>query len=171
MYEPRLRFESRRARASDADAIAEAHLDSIRSIGPRFYAADVVDAWGRGLTGELYRKAMEGGEVFFIAIGTVDGVDTVLGFASDYRIEGTRHGTSVYVRGCAARCGVGTALLRLAEAHAAAAGARSIHIDASLAGAGFYRTMGYEELGRGNVRLMSGYPIGCVHMRKMVGIP
>jgi GNAT superfamily N-acetyltransferase len=161
-------LETRRAHPSDVDAIAEAHRDSIRSLGAPFYPPNVADAWEEGLAGDVYRKAMEGGEVFFIATGKVAGTALVLGFASDYCIEGSKHGTSVYVRGIAARRGIGSALLQLAEAHAAATGATSIHIEASLAGVEFYRRNGYTEAGRGESRLMSGTTIPCVFMQKVV---
>jgi GNAT superfamily N-acetyltransferase len=167
VYSPTIaELEIRRAERSDVDAIAQAHRDSIQSIGPAFYPADAVDAWQEGLTGTVYLDAMDAGEVFFIATGKVDGVALVLGFASDYCIEGATHGTSVYVRGMAARRAVGTALLQWAEEHAAANGAASIQIEASLAGAAFYRANGYSEIGRGEARLMSGRAIACVFMRK-----
>lgn len=159
-------FETRRALPADADAIAEAHRDSIRTLGPAFYPRPVVDDWQTGLTGDVYRNAMQGGEVFFIARGEVDGAAVVLGFASDYAIEGTQHGTSVYIRGIAARRGIGSTLLRLAEAHAVESGATSIRVEASLAGVEFYRANGFIETGRGQTRLMSGRPIACVFMRK-----
>jgi ribosomal protein S18 acetylase RimI-like enzyme len=161
-------FEVRRALPSDAEAIAVAHRDSIRSIGRRFYPPGVVDDWQEGLTGEVYVKAMERGEVFFIAIGDVDGASAVLGFASDYSIDGMRDGTSVYVRGGAARQGIGSALLRLAEEHAIGRGANSLDVEASLAGVEFYKANGFEELGRGETHLMSGRPIACVFMRKVL---
>lgn len=160
------KFETRRADPSDVEAIAQAHRDSIRSIGPTFYAPHVVDAWEEGLRGDVYRKAMEGGEVFFIATGDIDRQSVVLGFASDYRLDGTSHGTSVYVRGVAARRGIGSTLLRMAEAHAVSAGAEQIRVEASLAGVDFYKANGFVELGRGETRLMSGHPIACVFMRK-----
>jgi GNAT superfamily N-acetyltransferase len=158
----------RQADLSDADGIADAHRDSIRSIGHAFYPPADVEAWKDGLAGGLYRRAMTGGEIFFIATGIVDGIPLVLGFASDYRIEGPIHGTSVYVRGIAARRGVGSALLRRAEAHALAHGATSIRIEASLAGVEFYRANGYAELRRGETRLTSGHPMACVFMRKEI---
>jgi GNAT superfamily N-acetyltransferase len=158
--------QTRRAEPSDADDIAPAHRDSIRSLGARFYPPNVADDWEQGLTGDVYRKAMEGGEVFFIATGTVDGEELVLGFATDYCIERSMHGTSVYVRGIAARCGIGSALLRLAETHAVANGATSLQIEASLAGVEFYAANGFSEVGRGETQLMSGRPIACVFMRK-----
>jgi ribosomal protein S18 acetylase RimI-like enzyme len=162
---------TRRASPADADAMALAHRDSIRSIGPRFYPPAVVDDWEKGLTADVYHAAMDRGEVFFIATGNVDGEPTVLGFASDYRIEGTKHGASAYVRGVATRRGIGSTLLHLAEAHAVAHGATRMVIEASLAGVEFYRALGFEEVGRGNAQLMSGRPIACVFMRKDLVFP
>jgi ribosomal protein S18 acetylase RimI-like enzyme len=161
-----LTFEVRQAEPADAAGVGEAHRDSIRSIGPGYYPPHVVRDWGAGLTPEVYANAMRSGEAFFIAVGEIDGVRTVLGFATDYRIDGRQHGTSVYVRGAAARRGIGTALLRRAEAHALARGATSIRIEASLAGVAFYQANGFVEVGRGETRLTSGQPIACVFMVK-----
>ena len=128
---------------------------------------DVVEAWGAGLTPELYISAMESGEVFFIATGHIDGQPEVLGF-STHRVDDRIDGTSVYVRGSAARRGIGTTLLRLAEAHAIARGASSIHIQASLAGVAFYQANGFGEIGRGGAILTSGRSLPCVFMRKLL---
>jgi GNAT superfamily N-acetyltransferase len=108
-----------------------------------------VEYWQEAITGELYFKAMEAGEVFFIAIGDADGSRAVLGFASDYCIEGQKHGTSVYLRGRSARRGVGSALLARTEAHAASNGATSIEIEASLAGVPFFNANAFIEVRRG----------------------
>ena len=157
--------QTRRAGVSDAEAIALAHADSIRTIGCFFYSSEVVAAWSSELTQDLYIRAMEGGEAFFIATGELDGQTVVLGFAT-HRVDDDQDGASVYVRGRAARRGIGTALLRLAEDHARAHGANSIQIQASLAGVEFYKANGFEELGRGEARLMSGHSMPCVFMRK-----
>ena len=114
-------FHFRRADPVDADAIAEAHRDSIQSLGPACYPQSVVDDWQDGLTGDVYRNAMRKGEVFFIATGRVGAGTLVLGFSSDYAIEGSTHGTSVYIRGSAARRGIGSRLLTMAEEHAKSA--------------------------------------------------
>ena len=158
--------ELRRAERTDVDDIAPAHRDSIASIGPSYYPPQVVSAWQDSITGTLYLNAMDGGEVFFIATASLDGRPVVLGFASDYRIEGSTHGTSVYVRGIAARRGLGSRLLHLAEAHAIANGATSIRVEASLPGVEFYKAKGFTEIGRGETRLTSGHPMACVFMRK-----
>jgi GNAT superfamily N-acetyltransferase len=154
----------RRAEAIDADDIADAHLDSIRSIGSRFYSADIVAEWGSRVAGSLYLNAMEGGEVFFIAIGSA-GEPQVLGFSS-HRVDDGEHRTAVYVRGSAARQGVGSALFRAAEADAAAAGAPSIHVDASLAAVDFYLENGFVEIGKGQHPIGINLLMPCVFMRK-----
>lgn len=158
-------LQVRPATHADAEAIAAAHLDSIRSLGPACYPPDVVDAWGSGLTPDIYVNAMKGGEVFFVATGLVNGETVVLGF-STHRVDDEQDGTSVYVRGCAARQGIGTQLLQRAEEHARASGAISVHIQASLVGVEFYKAHGYEALGRGEAALMSGHKMPCVFMRK-----
>jgi GNAT superfamily N-acetyltransferase len=160
-------IETRPATEEDASAIALAHIDSIRTVGPQFYPPDVVEAWCEGLTADIYAKAMRGGEAFFIATGRLDVHHVVLGFAT-HRVDDEQDGTSVYVRGGAARQGIGTALLRLAEQHARVHGATSIQIQASLAGVSFYTANGFEELGRSEAVLMSGKSMACVLMRKQL---
>jgi putative acetyltransferase len=158
-------FDVRPAGPADVHEIAAAHLDSIRSIGPVYYPAQVVNDWGARVTGDLYVNAMASGEIFFVAIGELGGQSEVLGFSS-HRIDENEHGVAVYVRGQAARFGIGSALLRSAEASAVGAGATSIHIDASLAAVEFYKANGFEEVGRGEHRLWSGREMACVFMRK-----
>jgi GNAT superfamily N-acetyltransferase len=162
-----IQFETRRATEADAPGIASAHIDSIRSLGPAFYSADVVDAWAEGLAVGVYVNAMRAGEVFFIATGRLDGMSVVLGF-STHRVDDDSDGTSVYVRGAVARQGIGSVLLRLAEAHARAVGAKSIQIQASLAGVEFYRANGFAALGRGEAMLMTGKSMPCEFMRKVI---
>jgi putative acetyltransferase len=158
-------FEVRRASLADVDQIAAAHLDSIRSIGSLFYDAAIVSDWAARVKGDLYVNAMASGEVFYVAIGELSGEPQVLGFSS-HRVDGHEHRTAVYVRRRAARLGVGSALFRKAEAGAIAAGATSIHVDASLAAVEFYKANGFEEVGRGKHRLQSGRQMACVFMRK-----
>ena len=158
--------ELRRATEHDATAIALAHLDSIRAIGPSYYSQELVDAWAEGLTADLYTRAMRGGEVFFIATGDLDGQEVVLGFAS-HRPDDDEDGVSVYVRGRASRHGLGTALLRLAEEHARSTGATNLCIQATFAGVEFWKANGFEEIERIDAPLRSGGSIPCVSMRKV----
>jgi putative acetyltransferase len=159
-------FDIRRADATDAESIAAAHLDSIRTIGPGYYEPAIVQDWGGRVEPGLYVRAMARGEVFFIAVDSDDhGASAALGFSSHGR-HGNEHGIAVYVRGSAARRGVGSALLRAAEAHALESGATTLDIDASLAAVDFYKRHGFIETGRGSHRLWSGRSMSCVFMQK-----
>lgn len=162
---PGVTFTIRQATLTDVGQIAAAHLDSIRSIGSRHYEPQIVNDWGARVSQELYASAMARGEIFFVAIGDLDGDPVVLGFSS-HALYGDEHRTAVYVRGKAARVGIGSALFRAAEGSAIAAAATSIHVDASLAAVEFYGANGFEEVGRGDHRLSRGRHMPCVFMRK-----
>ena len=145
--------------------MAMAHVDSIRSLGPAYYDAGAVDAWAAAVRPQMYLDAMAAGEVFFIAIGAVEGQTAVLGFAS-HRPDDDGDSVSVYVRGAAARQGLGSALLQMAERHARDRGVTTVTIEASLAGVAFYRRHGFDEVERSDARLGNGALIPCVVMRK-----
>lgn len=162
---PRVAFEIRRAELSDAQRIAAAHRDSIATIGARYYSPDVVADWGAQVKGDLYVNAMVQGEVFFTAMGELHGKPEVLGFSS-HRVDLEEHRVAVYVRGEVARRGIGSALFRSAEAAAIAAGASSIHVDASVAAVEFYKANGFEKVARGKHRLSSGQAMACVFLQK-----
>jgi putative acetyltransferase len=89
---------------------------------------------------------------------------------STHRVDDEQDGASVYLRGAASRRGIGTALLRMVEAHAIAHGATRIHIQASLAGYEFYRANAFEEQGRGEALLMLGQAMARVFMKKTLDV-
>jgi ribosomal protein S18 acetylase RimI-like enzyme len=157
-------IQIRPAVLTDADSIAAVHVESIHSLGAKVYGADVISAWGAPRDGERYRRAMKGGELFFVAVSR-DDRDWVLGFSA-YRFEDGKHRTAIYVRGAAARMGVGTALFQAAETAAKEHGAAEIHVSASLAAVEFYKGCGFEELTTAKHHLKNGTPMDCVLMRK-----
>ncbi len=55
---------------ADADAIADAHVDSVRTLGPSAYGPEIVESWGAPRSGERYASAMRQGETFFVALGS-----------------------------------------------------------------------------------------------------
>jgi GNAT superfamily N-acetyltransferase len=159
-------FAARRATESDADAMAEAHGDSIRAIGPRSIQRRSSTTGVSGINGALYIDAMARGEVFFVATGTIDGRDAVLGFASDYRSKALSTATSAYVRGAVAGHGVGSALLRLAEQCGREARRAYDPNRGVTRGRRILPTARYVELSRGDTRLRSGQAIAVVFMEK-----
>ena len=162
-------LEFRRATESDVEGIADAHRDSILQLGSAHYAEAIVNEWAAVVNPRLYLDAMRRGEVFFIATTKMAERPMVLGFSSDYVITGTTHGTSAYVRGAAARRGIGSRLLALAESFGRGRGATAIEIEASLGAIEFYQRHGFVETARGDVTLPSGFAMPCVFMRKELG--
>lgn len=155
-------FCVREATASDAAHIAEAHVDSIRSLGVAAYDPELVADWGAPRTADRYLQAMANGERYFVA---VDGDGQILGFAA-HRVESGEHRVATYVRGSATRRGVGTALFTAAEALARAARADQIYVDASLVAVAFYEANGFCALESASHRLRSGRQMACVKMHK-----
>jgi GrpB-like predicted nucleotidyltransferase (UPF0157 family)/ribosomal protein S18 acetylase RimI-like enzyme len=155
----------RRATEADVDAIAEAHVDSILTLGPSAYDPAIVTAWGAPRSGERYLKAMQRGEAFFVAVER----NAVLGFSS-HRIEGDRHRAAIYVRGTATRQRIGSRLLDCAIDAAWSQGAVDVWVDASLLAVQFYRQNGFSDLGRGTHRLPGGLEMQCVYMKRDLGV-
>ncbi len=156
----------RRAAIEDCDSIAAVHIESIRSLAARYYDQKIVQDWARPRTGGVYRRAMETGEMFFVAVNRELGkADQIVGFSS-YRVDDGKHRTAVYVSGDCARKGVGTALLLAAESAARSQGAKCIDVAASLCALDFYRTNGFQDLRVGEHVLSTGRRMPCVFMRK-----
>ena len=93
----------------------------------------------------------------------------LLGF-SGYSLEDGKHQVGVYVRGSAARMGVGSALLAAAEAVAKNRGAAEIHLDSALGALAFYCANGYAEIGDGEHKMRSGRIMPCVFMKKILAL-
>jgi putative acetyltransferase len=106
---------------------------------------------------------MHKGELFYVACSG----NRVLGFSS-YRVKDGKHRTAIYVRGEAARMGVGSAHFDAAEAEAKRHGASEIHVDASLAAVCFYKANGFEEIACGKHQLKSGALMDCMFMKKVL---
>ncbi|HWD39423.1 MAG TPA: GNAT family N-acetyltransferase [Fimbriimonas sp.] len=154
-------WQIREAKEADYPGIAEAHVASIKAIGPSGYSQEVVELWAAPRDASIYRAASANGESFFVA---EDDRGAVIGFSSArYSDVAT---VAVYVRGDAARIGVGSALLAAAEARLRELGASEIVIDASLTAVRFYETNGYEALGRAEHVLSSGGAMACERMAK-----
>jgi GNAT superfamily N-acetyltransferase len=158
---------TRLATTADAAGIAAAHLDSIHSIGARYYSPEVVADWTAPINGARYLERMQGGEIFYVTVGMVSGKLEVLGFAS-HRVAKGQHRTAIYIRGIATRTGIGSTLFKLAEARAIAQGATSIHVDSSLAAVEFYQANGFATIGPSAYQLRSGRTMDCVIMQKQL---
>lgn len=141
-------FHVRRATYDDLPALAEAHVASIREIGPAFYPQDVMDIWGKDRDIQKYREDMERmGGVYFIA-EEKSNPGYILGF-SVYAYREEKHGLqALYVRGTEARKGIGRALADAVQNFAKDKSAKELHLEASLSAEEFYKSYGFIEISR-----------------------
>jgi putative acetyltransferase len=160
----RVDFVVRAATADDAEGICAVPMESPATLGPQAYDEEVIRDWSRPRSAERYVTYIQEGARFFVALPS-SADRPVLGFSS-YRRNDETHGVVVYVSGSAARRGVGTALLRAAEAAAMQNGATELTIAASLVAVEFWKVNGFVELSRGEYVLGTGRPMACVHMKK-----
>jgi putative acetyltransferase len=131
-----LTFTVRAAGPEDAPAIHRVHEASIRGLAIAAYTQAEVESWIGVLTDTGYVAAMAGGEAFWVAETEGAGV---VGFSGQQGDEVM----AVYIAPALARRGLGTRLLREAEAAIAVAGHRRVRIGASLNVRAFYEAVGY----------------------------
>jgi putative acetyltransferase len=136
-------------------------VDSVRTLGPSHYPPEVIETWGRPRDPAGYLANIGDGSMFVAESATGE----ILGFSS-HRIYDGQHRIGLYVRGSAARNGIGSALYRAAEEAAVREQAATIHLSASLVAAPFYANHGFVEEGRGQHTFRSGGSMECVFMIK-----
>lgn len=148
----------RRARVSDAPALARVQRASVRGLAREAYSPRQIAVWAR--LGPLYHlwALTAGREVAFVA----EAGGRILGFAS---VKGGEV-TAVFVRPAAAGRGIGSALLARVEAEARRRGARRLVVKASLNGLPFYRARGYRGRRRIRVPLPDGESLEAVLLSK-----
>ncbi len=148
----------RSATPEDAAQITPVHVASIRTLCAKDYSQEQIDAWAGWKSPEKYRRAMEAGEVFFVA----ECSKNVVGFASLLGDEVR----AVYVHPDHAGEGVGSKLLDAVEAEARLAGVATLRLTSTLTSVGFYESRGYQ---RGEPTLhptTGGILLECVHFTK-----
>ena len=145
---PSLQF--RPANRSDVAMLHDIRVAAIRQLSVTHLSPCDAEDWaGRGGVPRVER-AIANGEVWVALIESA-----VVGWVhrSDNSIEG------LYVSPQAARQGVGTALVRLAEGRITQTGEQLVVLESSLNAVGFYVSLGYAPFGNPS-------PSGAVPMRK-----
>jgi RimJ/RimL family protein N-acetyltransferase/GNAT superfamily N-acetyltransferase len=130
-------YTLRDGRPDDGAAILRVHRRAILALARADYTEKETRSWAAKLVPEGYGKAMtEGGEIFEVAF---DEAGRVIAFCSRREDEVV----ALFVDPDWARQGLGSVLLRRAEAAIAAAGHRRARIGASRTGQRFYESHGY----------------------------
>ena len=154
------RYSIRRGRLADADGLYAVQERAVRVLGRRVYNDSQVESWVHGNCPARFVEAMRGdGETFEVAISRLRGI---VGFSAvkDKELR------SLYVDPDWSGLGVGSTLLRRAEATIAAAGHDRVVVGASLAGLPFYEQRGYSVVKHRHWRSGGGLMIPAAEMEK-----
>lgn len=146
---------------NDVETIFDLHRRSILGLGRTSYTEAECKSWSAGLTPSQYENAMtHGGESYLVA----EIEKTLVGFCSykENEIIG------LYVAPATSRRGVGTLLIRSAEADMATDPPVTITLNAALSASAFYRFHGYEETSARKWETRGGLEIDVCEMRKTV---
>jgi GNAT superfamily N-acetyltransferase len=168
----------RRAGRDDIAALRAMQARSMRGLGSAYYGAAAVEAFLRHAD-TLEEAVLDEGHYFLAedAGGAVLGsggwsrrvpvyADAV-GHAAPAADEATIRG--VFVDPAAARRGIGSALMRHAEADAGRHGVRRLELLATLSGVALYTRLGYRATFAAEIRLPDGTRFRGVAMSKPLG--
>lgn len=150
----------RRAHESDCIKIRNTHIASIQKICSKDYSPMEIEAWSKRLKPLGYRKGMESGEIFYVAVFK----NRILGFSCLVKDEVR----AVYIHPNYIRKSVGTRLLKAIEKYSLKMGVKALNLKSTLTALPFYKTHGYKTLGRSFHKLRSGVKIPCIKMRKIL---
>lgn len=155
-------FSIRPARPEDAGQIARVHQRAIRLLARESYSAAELESWADGVKVAYYRLRIEDTPHFELA---EDGGGAVIGFAAVRDDEMWL----LYIDPDWARRGIGSALLRRAEANLLDAGHEDIWVQSSLNARTFYAKHGYLEQETFDAPTRGGLALKAVRMTKRLG--
>lgn len=173
----------RPATCADIPAIEAMHALSVRALGARDFSAAEMEAF-LGHVGTCDARLIDDGTYFVLEHGGhvvgsggwsprpphFEVGEAGAASGPDHPAPGTTRDSakvrSVFVHPNYARLGLGSRLVRHAEAEAAAAGFRLAELWATLTGVPLYRKLGYEELRSFAVPAGNGVAVPAVHMAK-----
>jgi GNAT superfamily N-acetyltransferase len=175
-------IELRPATRADVPAIDAMHFLSVQALGAEDYSPAQIEAF-IGHLGTYDKRLIDEGTYFVLLHG-----GHVVGSGGWSRhlphAEGEQAGEmqqaaslapnsakvrSIFVHPKYARLGLGSRLVRHAEAEAAAAGFRLVELWATLTGVPLYRKLGYQEVSRFGIPVGNGATVAAVHMARILG--
>ncbi|WP_282605786.1 GNAT family N-acetyltransferase [Pelagibius sp. Alg239-R121] len=145
--------------SDDVEAILRVHSSSVLGLGQLSYNNEECQSWAFGLEVSQYRDAMTtGGETYLVALNA----GKLVGFCSykENEIVG------LYVDPSTSRKGVGSLLIRAAEAGIASARPVTITLNSALSALEFYKSHGYRAEGTRLWKTRGGLEIEVCKMAK-----
>lgn len=129
----------RLATQEDAASIFQVHKHSVENLCNTDYGPEQITLWLDGRSPDTYRSAIDAGNVWLAY------TDTLQGFVE---IDG-HEVSKLFIRGDAARQGIGARLLAEALRRIAATGHATAYLEATLTAEKFYAAFGFRKIGEG----------------------
>lgn len=155
-------YRLRAGRPEDAEGLLRVHQRAVLTLGRPTYSDAQLESWASGNSPDRYVQDMrEEGEIYEVAVVRKAGI---VAFCSR-RAHEVR---SLYVDPDWARHGIGSVLLKRAEAAIAEDGFQRVSIGASLVGLPFYERQGYRVLRHRHWKTRGGLFIPAAEMEKAI---
>jgi len=157
-------YKLRAGRPGDAEGLLRVHQRAVLTLGRPTYSDAQLESWAGGNSPARYIEDMrDEGETYEVAVARRAGI---VAFCSR-RAHEIR---SLYVDPDWARHGIGSVLLKRAEAAIAKAGHPRVSIGASLVGLPFYEAQGYTVLRHRHWKTRGGLFIPAAEMEKALSL-
>lgn len=151
-------------RADEGRLFLELQARSVRGLAADHYPPAVIDVWAHPQTDDSLRRFLENRDNEIRLIAALDGEPAGLGVL----VVASSELRACYVAPEAARCGVGTAIVRAIERLAKEHGLERLELVSSMNAEAFYASLGYQSEGRTEHRLSRGQPMDAVKMAKQL---
>lgn len=158
----------RRAAAQDAEAIHRAHMKSIQEICAKDYSPEEIQAWGhRPYREEIRLDSIKNDLVWVVEnSGTIEGY----GHLRIFEKEGKKraHIFGLYLTPKVAGKSLGKAIVDLMMVEVRSAGVKRVSLEATITAQGFYRRVGFVNVGPEKTVEIGGGEIRCFPMELRV---
>jgi putative acetyltransferase len=153
--------------SEDARRFLEIQRESVRGIAARDYPSAVIEAWAPlPITDEVVERFLSNRDDEMRLIAEIDGQAVGIGAL----VPGNSELRACYVVPCAARRGVGAAIVAEIERIARQHGLDHLRVESSLTAEPFYRALGYRVEERGELILAAGLPMKAITMSKQLAL-
>jgi GNAT superfamily N-acetyltransferase len=156
-------FEIRTAIPGDENFIHEAHMRSIREICVKAHGAQEIQGWGFRPLGNRWIESIKNGHVW-----VVESVDGIFGHAYIKILaeagESKAHIHGLYLTPEVVGHGIGRKLGELMLATARNADVKIVTLESTLTAHGFYRHLGFADVGLVQTMTIGGFPVRYIPM-------
>lgn len=165
-----MNYRIRRARLDDAAGIHAVHMRSIREVCGAHYTPEQIDAWGGRAYSEEHRHQRIARDWVWVLERSESGaISGYLHLNKDFDVGGEHlHVGAFYLEPESIGQGWGKRMWIEAEALAARLNLHRIRLSSTINAEGFYRKLGFENVGPSSKSTINGVAIPCQVMEKHI---